>query len=251
MPEHSLEKVVPDGNIYLIFELDSMPRFIFHNLSLKRKSEKTRAWVSGIQTSYITINALPDSEMFIVKFKPYGALPFLNCGLVELTDRVVDAEKVMGDAVFELRELLLQPASYEDKMTLCEQWLLARLNEESTPQDFVVHACDKMRNDPAFEFNSIADLIAEANVSKKHFVNSFKKYVGLTPKQLQRIFRFNDIFVAIQKEKTIQWTQIALSCGYYDQAHFIKEFKAFCGTNPSKFMVDHKNTDRVNFFPVD
>jgi len=250
MPEQSLEKVVPDGSVYLIFELDGMPRFEIDSRTLK-KSERTRAWISGMQTNYITISALPDSEMFVIKFKPYGAFPSFNCRLSELNNRVVDAEKIFGESVFELRDKLLKTSTYMDKIGLVEAWLSSRFNQKNYPKDFIVSACNKMKNDPSLEFNSIAGLISEAKVSKKHFVSLFKKYVGLTPKQLQRIFRFNEILSSIQKEDKVRWVQIALNCGYYDQAHFIKEFKEFCGTNPSKFIIDYKDLERVNFFPLD
>ncbi len=250
-PEHSLEKVVPDGSSYLLIELDGMPRHTFDTVTGEKKGEFTKAWISGMHTDYLTISALPDSEMLAVKFKPYGAFPFLKSPISEFNNLVIGAEGALGESVFEFRSSLMKTPTYEGKMSLCEEWLLARFDEENSPDDFVVSACNTMQQDSKLEFNSIAEMISKAGISKKHFINQFKKYVGLTPKQLQRVFRFNDILQCISKEDNIGWTQIALSCGYYDQAHFIKEFKSFCGINPSKFISDYKTTERMNFFPLD
>jgi AraC-like DNA-binding protein len=250
-PKHSLEKVVPDGSSYLLIELDGMPRHTFDTTTHEKKSEFTRAWISGMHTEYITISALPDSEMLAIKFKTYGAFPFFQRPVSEFNNRVIGAEETLGKSVFEFRESLLEAPTYEVKMTLCEKWLLNRFKQDHAPADFILSACDAMQQDPTLEFNSIANLIDEAGVSKKHFLNQFKKYVGLTPKQLQRVFRFNEILPCIIKEDNVSWTQIALNCGYYDQAHFIKEFKSFCGINPSKFITDYKSVERLNFFPLD
>ncbi len=250
-PEHSLEKVVPDGSIYLIFELDDMPRFVADNVTQKSKFEFSKAWISGMHTEYITINTQPNSEMFVIKFKPYGAFPFFKQSLSEIKNSVVGAEHAFGHQIFEFREKLMGAPTHTKKFELIEKWLLAQYEKDKTPNDHVISICSEIQNDPALEFNTITELIKDTGLSKKHFLSLFKKNVGLTPKQLQRVFRFNEILFHIQKEDNIQWTQIALKCGYYDQSHFIKEFKEFCGLNPSKFISDNHDTERLNFFPLD
>lgn len=249
-PSHTMEKVVPDGSIYLIFELDGVPRTAINNEDEARFVVE-RAWVSGVQQSFLTISAVNNSEMFVIKFMPYGAFPILKYPLSELRGKVTPAEKLFGEPVFLLRDEIIQTADEMGKLRAAESWLKNQLDPARVPPPFLITACHTMKHDPTLMFNSISDLITNAGVSKKHFVNQFKKYTALTPKQLQRIFRFNEILPIIQENQSIDWVQIALSCGYYDQAHFIKEFKTFCGMNPSRFIIDYHGSERLNFFPLD
>ena len=68
MPDHSIERVVPDGHIYLIFELDGLTRHTYHNDDLSPKAEFSKAWLSGMHKHYISISAHQDSEMFVIQF---------------------------------------------------------------------------------------------------------------------------------------------------------------------------------------
>ena len=97
----------------------------------------------------------------------------------------------------------------------------------------------------------LMDLVRLSGYSKKQFIQQFKKYIGITPKKYQRILRFNEILKRINEGKFFSWVDVGLDCGYSDLAHFIKDFKAFSGMNPTKFLDVHKTTDRINFFPLD
>ena len=106
MPDHSIEWVVPDGGIYLIFELDGYTRHLFDVKTHEPAHNFTRAWVSGMQINYIAISAHENSEMFVVQFHPGGASPFLRSPASSLNNKVVPAETVLGDSVFVLHEAL-------------------------------------------------------------------------------------------------------------------------------------------------
>ena len=79
----------------------------------------------------------------------------------------------------------------------------------------------------------------------------FKRYVGLTPKVYQRVLRFNEVFVKIRENGTIDWAEVAVQCGYADQSHFIKEFRRFSGFKPAEFIQAGVDNDEGNFFPLD
>jgi AraC-like DNA-binding protein len=74
-------------------------------------------------------------------------------------------------------------------------------------------------------------------LSSRRFIQLFTNAVGLTPKQFYRVRRFQDVLHLIEKRKPISWTDIALECGYFDQAHFIHDFRDFCGLTPGKYLV--------------
>lgn len=99
-----------------------------------------------------------------------------------------------------------------------------------------------------FESNGMAgikDLCEAGNKSERQLQRLFKKYIGLSPKYYARIIRFNYIFRLI-KEKERSWAEIVFESGYYDQSHFIRNFKAFTGEDTSAYYFEAPNM--ANFF---
>lgn len=247
VPEHSKERVVPTGHIFLLFELDGIPRNTFDNRSLNPIATFTKAWVSGMQSGYITISAHDHSEMLVVQFKPAGAHPFFHIPISRLNDRIVPAEEVFGSEILNLRKNLVEDTSPDAKLRVMEDWLTQRFEKEKEPPEALLSALAKIQEESV---SNLSKVVSEYPKSQKHLINQFKKYVGLTPKVYQRILRFNEILQRINADERISWTEVAYKCGYSDQSHFIKEFKHFSGFNPQEF-IDKDQSRESNFFPVD
>ncbi|MEQ9264562.1 MAG: AraC family transcriptional regulator [Balneolaceae bacterium] len=250
MPQHSIERVVPDGHVYLIFELDDLPRHTYNNETLEKNFDFTKCWLSGLQKNYISISALPDSEMFVIRFKPGGAIPYLHRPLDEVSNSVIPAEELFGDSIFQFRDQLLAAETPADKYAAAERFLSARFDPDYVPDESVYKVIDSITCNPEFFETNMLELIKDSGFSKKHFIDLFRKVVGVTPKYFQRILRFNCILPKVQQEEDISWPQISAECGFYDQAHFIKEFKTFSGFNPGAFLTEQKGHGEVNFFPI-
>jgi AraC-like DNA-binding protein len=77
----------------------------------------------------------------------------------------------------------------------------------------------------------------QIGLSARRFADVFAKEVGLTPKLFCRVRRFQRVLRVIRVGQEIDWAEIALSCGYYDQAHFNHDFRAFSGINPSTYLA--------------
>ncbi|NAS11106.1 helix-turn-helix domain-containing protein [Poritiphilus flavus] len=249
IPDHSIERVVPTGHSFLIFELDDMPRNTFHNDTLKPKETYTRVWISGMHENHISISAHHRSEMFVVQFKAYGGMPFLHIPMSELNNRVVPAEDILGEGIFDFRNELLLGSDSQDKFKSAGRWLESRFDQKKVPATEMTAVAKDLIQKPGIPFKEVLERYPK---TQKHLIEQFKRYCGLTPKILHRIFRFNDILAKVQKEEKISWSQIAYDCGYSDQSHFIKEFKAFSGFNPRQFIRQefHKE-EESNFFPLD
>lgn len=250
-PDHNSERVVPNGTVFLIFELDGMPRYVLDNETFEPRQKHTQCWISGMQLDHITIQALPDSEMFVIQFQAHGLYPFIQQPVDQLNDQVQSPEPFFGSGIFDFRLRLLQAALPEEKFRLAEEWISGCFSAAHLPRPEVLDVLQQIQSNPGLEFNSIRNMIGETGLSPKHFTDLFRRYIGLTPKQYQRVLRFNEILARIHKEEKVDWTQIALSCGYFDQSHFIREFKRFCGINPSDFIVNYKDFEATNFFPLD
>ena len=85
-------------------------------------------------------------------------------------------------------------------------------------------------------------------ITQKHLISQFERVVGLRPKSFARVCKFQRVVNLIEQQNSIEWSAIALDCGYYDQAHFIKEFQAFSGLNPSAYI--NLRGDYVNYIPI-
>ncbi len=248
VPDHSIERVIPTGHVFMLFELDGMLRHTFDNESLAPNAEFRQAWISGVNRHYISISAHENSEMFVIQFKPGGAHPYIDVPVSDWTDRVIPAEEVLGGELLQLREQIASAETSEDKFDAAEQWLMRRFDDSRTPPESLLEFVDQLQTEPASKYTAITDGYPN---SQKHLIDQFKQYIGLTPKQFQRIARFNDILGRIQQQDNISWSEVAYQCGFSDQSHFIKEFKTFSGFNPQEFIdLDHQHAE-PNFFPLD
>jgi len=248
VPEHSIERVVPTGHIFIIFELDGFTRNTLDNDTLKPNNTFTKVWVSGMHKNHISISVHPKSEMFVIQFKPFGAYPFFHFPIQELNEKIVSAEKVLGNEILTLREEILNKKTTEEKFDIAEEWLKGRFNQEKTPSVELLNVLDRLQAESVVNYSNIVEDYAK---TQKHLISQFKKYIGLTPKTYQRILRFNEILQQIHQTEKIEWSQVAYQCEYADQSHFIKEFRHFSGFNPQKFIQQGFHKDESNFFPLD
>ena len=248
IPDHTIERIVPTGNVFVVFELDNIPRNTFDNKTLKPLKTFSKVWVSGTHRNFISISAHPHSEMLAIQFKPAGAFPFLHCPLQELNDNVVSAKEVFGKEVLELRENVFVAENPQAKFNLVSNWLENRFDKKKEAPEYLLAFIERLQKEAVSNLNKIIDRYP---ATQKQLIDHFKKYVGLTPKYYHRILRFNEILKMINQKENISWTNIAYSCDYSDQSHFIKEFFLFSGFNPQEFIKMEFSKERTNFFPID
>lgn len=243
---YTIERLLPDGTVNLIIELDDIPKHTFDNDTLDKKEKYIRAWVSGMQQEFISIESPPDSSMMVIRFHPGGAYPFLGFPLSELNNMVVDADLIFGGDIIRLRNQLLDAETAEEKFLCVDQWLLSRASEPSFSAKALEYAIDQINREPTL--NSIKALSQKTGYSQKQFIQLFKKYVGFTPKYFQRVQRFNRVLREVEDRKEINWSVLSYDCGFYDQAHFIKEFRKFSGFNPEEFIQE--KGEYINYVPI-
>lgn len=248
MPDHSIERVVPTGHVFVIFELDGMVRNTFDNNTLKPIASFEKVWISGVHEDYISISAHADSEMFVFQFKPYGAFPFLHQKVANLSNRVIPAQEIFGNEIVLLHKKIKEADTSEEKFNLGEAWLKSRIDNNLIPPKEVIDFLTELHKQPVVNYT---ELISAYPHTQKHLIDQFKKYIGLTPKYYQRMLRFNEILQKIQQEQQVNWPDVALMCGYSDQSHFIKEFYHFSGFNPTEFIKQELQHEEPNFFPLD
>ena len=136
-----------------------------------------------------------------------------------------------------LREQLLAAKTPEAKFNIFESALLGRIAKRPEPAHPAVQfAVGNFRRLPNRAISSVTDQIG---LSERRFIQLFAQQVGLTPKLFCRVQRFQKVLRQIARSsECIDWTEIALCCGYFDQPHFIHDFRAFSGINPSSYVAN-------------
>ncbi len=100
---------------------------------------------------------------------------------------------------------------------------------------------------------TVAEVTDQLGLSPRRFIQVFAEQVGLTPKLFCRVRRFHEVMRRVHlpgndEGSRIDWTEVALSCGYFDQAHFIRDFRAFSGLNPSAWLA--QRGEHLNHVPI-
>lgn len=236
-PVHNMDRFLPDGNAEFIIELTDNAKYIYGNETVTELQSFRHAWVSGVRTLPITIPSGRDSRMLIVGFKKGKAHPFYDFPMSELVNLVVDADIVFGNTLQELREQLLNSPTISEMFLLVEQFLLHQAGDslhENTPSKCIEYAVSNIVKQP--NILGFQQLNSQIGYSQKHFIDLFKKQVGIPPKLFLKIMRFLKAIRGIEKNQSIQWSNIATESGFYDQAHFINDFKDFSGFTPGEYL---------------
>lgn len=245
-PVHAVDRLLPDGNVQLIFDLTDNPKYIYDNETLKEIQSCRNVWFSGFRTKPITIPSGKDSELLIVQFKKGKAFPFLSEPMHNITNCVVDAELVIKAEVLNIREDLINAETPNKKFNVLENNLLNFYQNKLYESQFVDFAVSNILKSPAN--NTIKEIASIAGYSQKHIINLFKKHVGVTPKEFLKVIRFQTAIQQIEKHNQVIWSTIAYDCGFYDQSHFIADFKIFSGFTPTEYM--QQRGENINYIPV-
>ncbi|TNJ61922.1 helix-turn-helix domain-containing protein [Paenibacillus hemerocallicola] len=230
-PSHAKELTFPDGSVEIVIDLRGDPIRLFDRED--RELDFGGAVLCGPHSDYFIIDTADEAEVVGIHFKPGGAYPFLNLPLYELHNAHVSLDLLWGASARELREELLEAATIDDKFGILAKRLMALAAKPLVPQPSVRYALDKLR-DCSFT-GTVADVVGEIGMSHNRFNQIYKAEVGMSQKRSSRLFRFQQVLHLIGSGREIDWSAVALHCGYYDQAHFIKDFQSFSGINPSVY----------------
>jgi AraC-like DNA-binding protein len=210
----AVQRVVPDGRPELILNLGQP----FESLQNGQWQAQPHCFLAGQLTGPLLLRAPDVTRILGVRFRPGGAAQLLGMPAQELTDRVVPA----GD---------LGLKSLAELSTLRElEGALLGL-ERGSADPLVDEAARLLSRSPDVETAA-----ASLGVSRRQLERRFKTRVGMQPKHFARIRRFQRVFHAMEGDSA-GWVDAAADCGYYDQAHLIRDFRDFAGEPPSLLLA--------------
>jgi AraC-like DNA-binding protein len=235
---HRKERLMPDGCVSLVINLAENQTRLYDPDDLRKMQTFNGVSVSGPRTKSFAIDTDEQTCVLGVSFRPAGASPFLRLPSDELHNQHVGLDDLWGRLAFELRERVLSAPTATEKLRIVELALLERAAGMFEPQPVVEYAVTNFLAQPAT--SRIAQVADKTGFSARRFIELFKQHVGISPKLFCRVRRFQSVLEKITIGKPVRWSDVAADCGYYDQAHFIHDFRNFSGINPSKYLRDHR-----------
>ena len=233
-PGHARERLLPMGTVELVVNLrEDQPDF-------------SDPIVAGPRSEYSVLDTAHAASVIGVHFKPGGAFPFLGLPAGELHNLEVSLDALWGARAGEMRERILAAPTPEAKFAILERALLTAARSLAR-HPAVAFALREFRSVPPAR--SVAEVTSAIGLSPKRFIDRFRDEVGLTPKLFCRVQRFQQVVRRVHRAREVDWADVALSCGYFDQAHFIHDFKAFSGLNPTAYLA--LRTEHLNHVPLD
>jgi AraC-like DNA-binding protein len=234
---HALERVLPTGDMSLIINLYEDRTRVYDSQDHGKCKTHNGAVVVGAYSQFTVIDTAEQRSTLGAVFKPGGASPFFPLPASELQDTDVSLDTLWGAEARFLREQLLEAKTPDAKFAVFESALLSRMTASpAAAHPAVRFAVDNFRRVPNRAISTVTEQIG---LSERRFIQLFAQQVGLTPKLYCRVQRFQRVLRHIARSSAgIDWTDIALTCGYFDQAHFIHDFRAFSGINPSCYVAN-------------
>jgi AraC-like DNA-binding protein len=229
------DTVFPSGNMEIIFNLGSGQwqtaaddKFI--------TTPAVELW--GQIVKPLPVRSIGKNTMLGIRFYPHAAACFLNGQIGQFNNQVADLQHILGKQVRELHARLAEEASWNERIALVEEFLLDQLaapGKKLNKMEVVNDIMKEIRREDFYE--NITGIASRYGITSRYLQKLFLQYTGLTPKLYTKINRFqNSLRLVSKKDRSL--TSIAYDCGYFDQSHFIREFKYFTGYTPSVLAQD-------------
>jgi len=228
------QRIIPDGCIEMCFILgDDVKRFTTQSEYIIQP----RAMVFGQITKPYFVQPTGYVNTFAVRFYPYGFANFITRPINELADKETPLTFLFEkDSVSRLEQEIINATSTKQRIERVEAFLLGKLTDLSIIDNIVKSTIDALSMTKGKE--PISSILKDDLSRRRSLERKFSKQVGISPKQLGRIIRLQAALKLMLTKSGKKLTQIAYESEYYDQAHFIKDFKDFTGTNPKEYLTD-------------
>jgi AraC-like DNA-binding protein len=183
-------------------------------------------------------------HVFNILFQPTGLNRLVGINMTSLLNQDPAASDVLGRTAVTLADSVRAARNFRERVAAVERWAGMMLDNRE-PDEAIGHASRLLL--AARGRARIEDLVVKSGLSTSQFQRRFATQVGMTPKLFSRTIRFDRALIARRNAPGRSWTDIIHELGYFDQAHFIRECRAFTGLPPGGLIGDWDNI----FFPAD
>lgn len=196
--------------------------------------EKDSTWIWGVVSGKFKRKLESKGKVLGIKFRPAAFYPFYQKSVSGFTDDKLAFTDVFDGDLEVIESDILRKEENEQMAAKAESFLMNHLPEKDPNVDRINEIIDFIKNDSSIL--KVEDLIAPFNVSQRTLQRLFNKYVGVSPKWIIQRYRLQEAAEKLASGVTQNWSQLALEFGYFDQSHFIKDFKQVVGRTPKDYL---------------
>jgi AraC-like DNA-binding protein len=235
-PKAQRQRIVPDGCIEMIFILgDGIKRYTSENEFIMQPP----ALVVGQITEPFIIEPTGYVHCFAARFYPFGFANFVKAPIKNLANKETPIEQLFGEKpARELTQKIIQATQAKERIEIIENFLLEKFKNKR-----IIDSIVKLTVDTILETRgnkAINAILREDLTKRRQLERKFVSQIGISPKQLSRVIRLQAALKLLLNQQSESLTQIAYESEYYDQSHFIRDFKEFTGINPKDFLQNDK-----------
>ncbi|HEX5234947.1 MAG TPA: helix-turn-helix domain-containing protein [Silvibacterium sp.] len=241
---HSKERLMPSGESCIIVNLQDDPIRIYDWRNPDKFETLGGAVLSGSRSEPSVIDTMQQERVFGIQFRAAGSFPFFRMPSSEMENREFPLEEVWRTDAVILRERLLEAKNVAAMFAIAESTLQKQLVRPLELHPAVAFAARRFSANP--HTATVASVLGHIGLSHRRFSQIFHSQTGLTPKSFCRVRRFQRVLRHIHAASDLEWAQVALDCGYYDQAHFIHDFQSFSGFTPTAYIAHFFKFDAPN-----
>lgn len=192
------------------------------------------SFVAGVHDTWVSVESARESCALQVNMTPLGAHLVLQSPMHTLAGCTYEVADVLGASARLLAEQLGNLSTWPERFAVVDAFLRARVARATRAPAAVQwvwqQLCAQRGNVP------IAALTRETGYSPKRLIAAFREHVGLPPKQVARLLRFEHLVARLDDPSQVTWSTRALDSGYFDQAHMTRDFTAFAGCTPTAYL---------------
>lgn len=228
------QRIIPDGCMEMIFHYGDLYKQFLHD---GNEIVQPRCFVFGQITEPLEIQATGVTGIFSVRFFPNGFDPF-SIFPIESLENKANPLSILFPSHGELLEMqILNANDTSERIQIIESFLIDALKKEDTVDRVSTLSVERLLQSRGQL--KIENLSVELNISRRSLERKFSSVIGMSPKQFAKVIRLQACLQLMEKGEYKSLTSLAYESGYFDQAHFIKDFKEFTGVSPKEFYSDH------------
>ncbi len=229
--ENVMERVIPVENVQLMFHYKN-PFAVCHPDNTVAR--QPRSIVSGLSNSFCDVSTMGDAGVIFVTFYPEAACHFFDFPLSEIENQSIDLSDIFQREIRQVEEMLYLKKTVQERVAVIEDFLYRRYSPVVSYEDLLIRRGVELIREfkGQISANSLSDKLS---VTLKSLERKFSCRLGKAPKQYIKLIRFQETLRDFSSDKNINLTEYAYRNGYFDQSHFIREFKTYSGYTPGEF----------------